>query len=419
MTYLSVSKKWRTAIFLFALLSGPLAACGEADNHVDHDHGHGDEEFVRGPNGGRLLEDGRFALEVTIFEQGRPPQFRVYAYRNDRPVDAETVKLEIGLDRLGGVQDRFMFKTEGDYLASQGIVSEPHSFDVSVSAKFEGANYEWAYPSYEGRTEISDEAAHDAGVTTATAGPAEIVETIDVLGRVKFAPGAQARLQARFPGVVLDVDRTVGDRVVAGDVLARVESNESLRTYEIKSPISGVVLERNANPGDIAGDAPLFVIGDLKRLLVDFHIFASDLPRVKSGQDVFISSVDGVGQGAAKIDALLPTQETATQTIVARATLDNEDSVWIPGMTVGGDIVVKNELVPLAVRTPALQRFRDFTVVFAKVGHEYEVRMLRLGRQTPEWTEVLDGVRPGEEYVVANSYLIKADIEKSGASHDH
>jgi cobalt-zinc-cadmium efflux system membrane fusion protein len=75
--------------------------------------------------------------------------------------------------------------------------------------------------------------------------------------------------------------------------------------------------------------------------------------------------------------------------------------------------------VPLAVRTAALQGFRDFTVVFARVGDTYEVRMLDLGRSDGEYTEVLGGLKPGTEYVTAQSYLIKADIEKSGASHDH
>ena len=59
------------------------------------------------------------------------------------------------------------------------------------------------------------------------------------------------------------------------------------------------------------------------------------------------------------------------------------------------------------------------TTVFAKVENTYEVRMLKLGRRTPEWTEVLGGLEPGEVYVSDNAFLIRADIEKSGASHDH
>lgn len=88
-------------------------------------------------------------------------------------------------------------------------------------------------------------------------------------------------------------------------------------------------------------------------------------------------------------------------------------------MVVEGSVTVESKKAPLAVRTRALQRFRDFTVVYAKVDNTYEVRMLKLGRRTPEWTEVLSGIEPGEVYVSDNAFLIRADIEKSGASHDH
>ena len=71
------------------------------------------------------------------------------------------------------------------------------------------------------------------------------------------------------------------------------------------------------------------------------------------------------------------------------------------------------------VKISALQQFRDFTVVFAKIGDTYEVRMLELGANGGEFVEVLEGLKPGTEYVTENSFLIKADIEKSGARHDH
>ena len=75
--------------------------------------------------------------------------------------------------------------------------------------------------------------------------------------------------------------------------------------------------------------------------------------------------------------------------------------------------------VELAVNRAGLQRFRDFTVVFAQVGESYEVRMLELGRQDETHVEILSGLKPGTTYVTEQSFLIKADIEKSGASHDH
>ncbi len=88
-------------------------------------------------------------------------------------------------------------------------------------------------------------------------------------------------------------------------------------------------------------------------------------------------------------------------------------------MFVRGEVVIDQIDVPLAVKQSGIQRFRDFKVVYARIGETYEVRMLELGRTDGRWVEVLGGLKPGTEYVTNNSYLIKADIEKSGASHDH
>ena len=88
-------------------------------------------------------------------------------------------------------------------------------------------------------------------------------------------------------------------------------------------------------------------------------------------------------------------------------------------MAVRGRVTTARREVPLAVKTSALQPFRDFTVVFAKVRDTFEVRMLALGQQTPEWTEVKGGLKPGTVYAAEGAYVVKADIEKAGASHDH
>ncbi|MFP6828295.1 MAG: secretion protein HlyD, partial [Gammaproteobacteria bacterium] len=86
---------------------------------------------------------------------------------------------------------------------------------------------------------------------------------------------------------------------------------------------------------------------------------------------------------------------------------------------VTAEIQVGEYEVPLAVRRSGLQSFREFTVVYAQIGDEYEVRMLDLGRQAGDWAEVLGGLDPGTRYVTENSYVLKADIEKTGAVHDH
>jgi cobalt-zinc-cadmium efflux system membrane fusion protein len=105
--------------------------------------------------------------------------------------------------------------------------------------------------------------------------------------------------------------------------------------------------------------------------------------------------------------------------MTARVVLPNETGFWRPGLFVSGAVTVAQTDVPLAVRRTALQTFRDWTVVFQKFGDSYEIRPVTLGRRDATWAEVLDGLAPGAEYVSINSFVIKADIEKSGAKHDH
>ncbi|WCL53869.1 efflux RND transporter periplasmic adaptor subunit [Gimibacter soli] len=410
---------------LAATLISGLLITGCSSEPDDHSHAAGDgheaeaADFPRGPHNGRLLTDGDLAIEVTIFEAGRPPQFRLFAYKDGALLDPAQVEAKVTLTRLDGEENVFAFAAEADHLSGDGVVTEPHSFDVKVEARHAGHAHSWTYGSYEGRTAISAGMAAEVGIEVAPVGPAMIEETIELLGRVEFAPDAESTLRARFPGKVLAVTKSEGDRVKKGELLARVESNDSLKPYDIVAPMDGVMVKRTAQVGDVVYDTPLFVIGDLSRLRVDFHVYPGDLGIVQPGQMVAVRSIDGGRTAETELEAYLPTAESATQTMIVHAPLMNPDERWVPGMTVKGNVVVSREEVPLAVRTDALQRFRDFTVVFAQVGEEYEVRMLDLGRQTPEWTEVLGGIKPGQPYVTVNSFLVKADIEKSGASHDH
>ncbi len=376
-------------------------------------------EYERGPHRGRMLRDGDFAIEMTIFEDGVPPEFHIYAYLNDRPIDPSEVHVSVALTRLGGGVDRFAFQPAEEYLRGDGVVTEPHSFDVAVSAVHDGATHEWAYQSYEGRTIIAAAQADEAGIVVEAAGPATLEEAVALSGRVELQPQGRADITAWYPGRIVAMTSAIGARVRRGETLARVTSSESLQTYSIPSPISGVVMARNANVGDVAGTAPIYVIADATKVHAEFYVYPRDTERLRQGQPVTVRNLGGDRSVRATIEAILPSADMMTQTIVAHVDLPNTDGAWRPGQAVEGAAVVATHEAPLAVRTRALQRFRDFTVVFARVGDTYEVRMLELGRQTPEWTEVLGGLAPGEVYVSDNAFLIRADIEKSGASHDH
>jgi len=376
------------------------------------------EEYERGPHRGRLLRSRDFSVEVTIFEEGADPEFHVYPYLKGQPLNPRDVELTMQLTRLGNKIDTFKFAPKEDYLRGDGIVREPHSFDVTVTARYGGQQHTWRYESYEGRTTIAAEAAEAGGVKTEPAGAASIDETVSVAGRITLPPRGRAEVRARYVGRVLTLTKAVGQQVKQGEVLATVEASDSLKTYQITAPIAGVIVEENVNVGDVTGTQPIYVITDASRLQATFFAFPRDAEQLRTGQSVEFRDLTG-RRISSRIATLLPSADAGTQTVTAIANVSNEDGSWRPGMAVEGTVTVASSPVPLAVRTRALQRFRDFTVVYAKVGDTYEVRMLKLGRRTPEWTEVLGGLDPGEVYVSEGAFLIRADIEKSGASHDH
>src|SRR5581483_3083446 len=109
----------------------------EGESHVEGKRGAG-EGTAKGPHGGRLLSDGDFQVELTIYERGVPPQFRGYAYEKGMPIDPSEVQLMVALYRLGGRVDKIRLQKEGDYHRGSQTVEEPHSFDVKVEVLRKG-----------------------------------------------------------------------------------------------------------------------------------------------------------------------------------------------------------------------------------------------------------------------------------------
>jgi cobalt-zinc-cadmium efflux system membrane fusion protein len=326
--------------------------------------------------------------------------------------------LTVELARLGGRVDRIDFTTQNDFLRGTAVVREPHSFDVTVVARHAGREHRFEYESYEGRTTIAADVARAAGIATATAGPGTISDELLLYGSIAPDATRVRAVHARFPGVIRNVNRNVGDAVRAGETLATIESNESLQTYAVLAPIAGILTARHAAPGEQTDADALFEIADFSSVWAELDVFSRDRARSRTGLAVAVTGDNGAA-AAGSVDYLAPTGNRASQSVTARVVLDNADGRWTPGQFVEGRVTIGTAPVANAVPLAALQRFREFDVVFAQVGEAYEVRMLTLGRRDARFVEVLDGLEPGTAYVIDNSYLIKADIEKSGASHDH
>lgn len=399
-----------TRLFGLVFLSILMSACSDAGNMAK------EGEVVKGPHGGRLLTNGDFSLELSIFETGVPPEFRAWAIQDGETLKPADVDLKITLTRLGGKKDNIKFKPHGDALRGDTVIYEPHSFIVTINASYDGTKHTWQYDNFEGRTKIETAVAKALEIETQVAGPVVLQETISVYGKIIENKERVTHVRARFDGVIKSVSLSVGDKVSKGQTLAKVESNSGLNLYMIKAPISGVITQRHANPGEQTAQRQLFTITDTSTVWLELSIFPADRARVVTGAEVMLENNNSVTKSTIlNINVIAE----ANQSVKARVVLDNKSGQFFPGSYVNAKIKVAEHPVPLAVKRSGLQAFRDFTVVYAQIGEEYEVRMLDLGREAGDWVEVLGGLEAGTKYVSENSYVIKADIEKSGASHDH
>jgi cobalt-zinc-cadmium efflux system membrane fusion protein len=152
---------------------------------------------------------------------------------------------------------------------------------------------------------------------------------------------------------------------------------------------------------------------------VELHLFGNAAQRTRPGAKVRVQRLLDEVVADTEISRVLPDVDVRSQSVLARAAIRNDDGLWRPGSAVQAEIELSRVEVPRAMPADALQTWRNMPVAFIRVGDIYEVRPVVTGRRDSRFVEVLDGLKAGDEIVVGQSYLIKADIEKSGATHDH
>jgi cobalt-zinc-cadmium efflux system membrane fusion protein len=271
-----------------------------------------------------------------------------------------------------------------------------------------------------GRVSIPDDALAANGVVLARAGTGAVRSEIELPGEIILDADRVAHIVPRFPGVVQKVNKVLGDRVRAGDVLAVVQSNLSAAPYEVTALIDGMVVEKHVTLGEyVRDDADIFVVADLSSVWVNISVYARFLPVIKTGQRVRVTAagLDVAAEGV--IDYVGPIIGESTRTGVARMVLPNPEGRWQPGLFVNAHITVDESRVDVAVPEDAIQSIEGRDVVFVHDEAGYEVRAVELGRRGGGWVEVTDGLAGGEEFVAAGSFIFKAEFGKSEAGHDH
>ena len=268
--------------------------------------------------------------------------------------------------------------------------------------------------------EMSDAKVAAAGIEVVAASKGTLRDALQLNGILQPNQEALVQVTPRFPGVVREIKKRIGDQVEKGELLAKIESNQSLTVYEMRAPIAGTVIDRQISLGEYASEQkPAFTVADISTVWVDLSVYRRDLPRVKLGDTVLIDIGDGGKPIEAKLSYISPIGSSDTQSALARAVVSNDDLRLRAGLFVSAQLILTAKEVPVVVKSEALQTVDNRNVVFVRNGNKFEVRDVELGSRDPEQVEVVFGLLEGDKYAAKNSFVVKAELAKGSASHEH
>jgi cobalt-zinc-cadmium efflux system membrane fusion protein len=192
----------------------------------------------------------------------------------------------------------------------------------------------------------------------------------------------------------------------------------SLRRQNVRAPISGRVVERKVEIGTAVGrdnlETELFVLVDLSRVWVDLSVSSADLPMMKEGQSVAISTRGQSENSTAGIIFVSPLLDKDTRTARVVAAIENADGRWRPGSFVTAAIAIEERAAPVVVPFSAIQTVGGHKAVFVHTKDGFEKRDVVLGQRDGQSVEIVSGLTAGETIAVSNTFSLKAELSKPG-----
>ncbi len=216
------------------------------------------------------------------------------------------------------------------------------------------------------------------------------------------------------------------DEASAGQKLAAgAGPRANVAGLPLVAPLDGTVVEKHVTIGEIlAPNTQAFTIADLSRLWVWSTAHSRDLGRIQRGQRAYIRT-DGMPEPIhGRVDYVEAMLGERTRTARARIVIETPAPGWRPGMFVTAELVVGQIDAPVVVREEAIQRLGDHPVIFVEEDGRFEARPVELGRAGRDdggrLVRAVDaGLRAGEPYVAKNAFILKAELGKGSAGHEH
>ncbi len=253
--------------------------------------------------------------------------------------------------------------------------------------------------------------------------------------RVKLAEANLTRTEKLFKeGITPEKDLLTAKQALAEAKIEQESASQMLAstgtggggTYRLVAPLDGTIIEKHLTVGEVVkDDATCFVIADLSTLWVDVTVYSKDLAWIALGQPVRVR-VDGIKEPAAgTISFLSATASGEARTTIARVLLDNRSGAWKPGLFVTSDVAIEQIDAAVVVPEDAVQTLEGRPVVFVEDGDAFEARPVKLGHigldagGKAKSREIEGGLRAGDRYVAKGAFVLKAELGKGSAAHEH
>ncbi len=274
----------------------------------------------------------------------------------------------------------------------------------------------------EGSVNLPAEVLREFGVKLSEVGPGTLRKEVVLPGEIKYNREQIAYVTPRFDGTVQSIRVRLADKVRRGDVLAALESNETLQPFEVKAPLDGSLVAFDLTPGQsVEAGTPVFTVADLSSVWADLRIYQKDIGTVRESQPVRIEAGHVFEPYSGKIAYVAPAIDEHTRTGLARVVMENRTGRWMPGLFVRATVAVENRSVKLLIPRTAVMTLDDRPIVFLRTDEGLEPRPVELGDSDSKSFEVVAGLRLGDTIVTANALTIKAELEKGsfGDGHNH
>ncbi len=242
------------------------------------------------------------------------------------------------------------------------------------------------------------------GLTLGTADLRPLADLLVLNGEIQLLVDRQAQVSTRISGQVSALYVQLGDRVQAGQRLARIQARlvgDPPPSVDVSSPKGGIVDAVNISVGQsIEPASALFEISDRSQVNMVARVYEEDLGKVSLGQDVRIRTLsypDKVFKG--KVTLIGPALDPASRTAVVWVRLANPDGILKPNLFAKAAVVLKQNAAALAIANSAIIEANGEKFVFVKQGEQYDRVDITTGLADDEFSEVTDGLVPGDEVV--------------------